>query len=270
MLDADPLWDNSVDHRLSFIAGWGTLDNRSKATKVLAQAREVYSAMFEGRLDALRNGDQASEGNAITFKRDDPRFWVEHRKNARVQFESVELNKQLVAQTLFDEYRVVKREIFSTGRALEGPFVEEMFAGALRYDTFDLDLLEESLTSDHRVLIDLLRRNGDGAEHEPLGDSERDVLSRYGLKEDSPRPTIVAARMMAERAFGWFTLEREFRTLRRKGAFDDVAGTRAALSRKKSFYDNEGADHISYGFERMASLVDELANAQGASPKGHH
>ena len=254
----DLLWNNSVDHVLALLSGWCGIESKSKREEVLAQAKEVFASIFQGEFEDFRKNGEFRRGKQISFLKDDKDFWDAHQQNARLEFESIDLNRQHIAQTLIEEYRVVKREIFCTGRTLEGAETEELFSGALRFDTLDLSRIAQSLKDDRTTVSARLDALAQASNPEV-----QHINDRYCFSIEATPAELAHVRARIDRAIGWLSIEEEFRSLRKDGKLQLIDRLRGEVLKKKLFYDTEGADHISFGLQRLADLVGEYKATYG-------
>ncbi len=257
MLSSDPVWEDSVDHLLSLITGWMSIEEESKRTELLSQAKEVFSTILGGDYSEWRKRNDPQAGTKISFRSKDDTFWDKFNENTSYTFESVELRKKLLIQSIQDEYRLLKREIYSTAKTLEGPQVTDLYDVALKYHRSNTVALRRHLEYRRDTLRAIEKRVAINKTFSVTSD-ETLFLKQEGVNLDNPKlADISLKRIEIERAIGWTTIEQSISSLNSESSNTDMTEALRALQRKKHFYDGEAADHISFALSRVSGLLEE-------------
>ena len=251
-LQRDSQWNNSVDHILGFVAGWLTLEPAEKRDKLMAQAAEVFGAVFADRLAELRASSSPSSGRAIRYKADDPQFWSAMADNERYEFDSLTLNQELLSRSIVDTYQVLKREIYATGVEIEGEQTGQLLQGALRSDTYDIEIVRRSVIDQQVLLIDALARI---KMEDDLTPEQEDLLKSLKLSAQSPEHDWYKARLDGERSLEWLRMEEIVRDLRDRVTDPLIRELEGLLKKKQTVYENEGRPQISYSLELAAQQL---------------
>jgi hypothetical protein len=264
VLAQDPVWSNNVDHILGFVAGWITIESIEKRAKVMAQAAEVFGAVFEGRLREFRASNSPANGRAVRYRADDTKFWDGVASNEVLDFQSVELNQQILSRTIADTYRVLKREIYATGIEVEGKETGALVQGVLRSESIDIEYLREGFVKRQKKLLAVKEIIDSG--QEPTSE-QIEFLERLKLSPQSTDHEWYKTRVDGERALEWLRIEEIVRGLGDRIDAKAVSELEGLLKKKQVVYESEGRPQISYSLELAAQ---QLRASLGVDRKAIH